>query len=217
MKRSCPRQTRLALLSLAVLALAAGCARKLTRTFVPPDRTATLDARSPFLKAHMADGTVYVLNRWAVDTTDQRVRGTGHHLGLNREPIDSGTFRLATDSVVLFETNVEESTGAATAITVMAGVTALVAGICAADPKTCFGSCPTFYAPGDDGEMRLQAEGFSSSVAPALEATDIDMLLHARPRGRELTLRVTNEALETHVIRHADLLVAPRPGGRRGG
>jgi len=198
-----------------VLALAAGCARKLTRTFLPPARAATLDARSPFLKAHMADGSVYVLGQWAVDSIDHRVSGTGHHLGLNREPIDSGKFRLATDSVVLFETNVEESTGAATAITLMAGVTAAIAGICAVDPKTCFGSCPTFYAPGDDGQMRLEAEGFSSSVAPALEATDIDMLLHARPRGRELTLQVTNEALETHVIRHADLLVAPRPTGGR--
>jgi hypothetical protein len=97
----------------------------------------------------------------------------------------------------------------------MVGITAAVAGMCLADPKTCFGSCPTFYAPGRDGEMELQAEGFSSSIAPALEATDVDMLLHARPTEREFTIRLTNEALETHVIRHADVLAAPRaPGGR---
>jgi hypothetical protein len=63
--------------------------------------------------------------------------------------------------------------------------------------------------------MVLQAEGFSSSIAPALEATDVDMLMHAFAKGRDFEVEVTNEALETHVIRHADLLVARRPPGGR--
>jgi len=215
MKSLRPHRLCVASCGLTAMVLAAGCVHKLTRTLVPPSRVATLDARSPFLKAHMADGSVYILGEWAADSTNTGISGSGHRLGLNREPIDSGTFRLATDSVVLFETNVEESSGASAAITVMAGVTAVIAGICAADPKTCFGSCPTFYAPGRDGEMTLQAEGFSSSIAPALEATDVDMLLHALPQGRDFEVHVTNEALETHVIRHADLLVAPRPADGR--
>jgi hypothetical protein len=63
--------------------------------------------------------------------------------------------------------------------------------------------------------MQLQAEGFSSSIAPALEATDIDMLLHSEPTSRDYTMRVTNEALETHVIRHADVLALPHSEGGR--
>jgi hypothetical protein len=125
--------------------------------------------------------------------------------------VSAGTFSLAVDSIALFETNVAERSGTATALTVMAGITAAVAGICLSDPKTCFGSCPTFYAPDADGNWRLQAETFSASIAPALEATDVDQLLHARPSGRDFRLKVTNEALETHVIRSADLLAVPRP------
>ena len=94
----------------------------------------------------------------------------------------------------------------------MAGITAGVAAVCLTNTKACFGSCPTFYI---EGSTQLAAEGFSASIAPALEATDLDMLARARPRGRDFTLRLTNEALETHVIRWADVIVAPRPSGGR--
>jgi hypothetical protein len=210
-----PFHARILLAGVVVISLVAGCAGKITRTLVSPEGMNTLDARSPFLKAHMSNGTVYVLGGWQVDSTSTAIRGNGVLLDANRIQVDSGDFRLASDSVVLFETNVEESSGAKTAITVMAGITAVVAGMCAADPKTCFGSCPTFYAPGPEGRMELQAEGFSSSVAPALEATDVDMLLHTQPTERDFTIRLTNEAFETHVIRHADLLAVPKKAGGR--
>ena len=50
-----------AVLGLAILAFVGGCARKITRRLVPPAEINTLDARSPFLKAHLANGNVYVL------------------------------------------------------------------------------------------------------------------------------------------------------------
>jgi hypothetical protein len=90
-------------------------------------------------------------------------------------------------------------------------VTGAIAAICATNPKACFGSCPTFYAPDSSGGEVLAAEGFSASIAPALEATDVDMLYFARPKGKDLTLRLTNEALETHFIRYADVLAVPKP------
>jgi hypothetical protein len=86
--------------------------------------------------------------------------------------------------------------------------------VCVADPKACFGSCPTFYAY--DGEQdRLQAEGFSSSIARVLEARDVDALYHLIPKGRRVVVRMTNEALETHAVRFARLAVVPRPPGGR--
>jgi hypothetical protein len=91
-----------------------------------------------------------------------------------------------------------------------AGMTAF----CLANPKACFGSCPTFSTSEADGWI-LQAEGFSASVAPALERTDVDALYRCRASGRRLTLTLTNEAMETHVIRWADLLVVSRPRGSR--
>jgi hypothetical protein len=213
MMSSAPSRGRLVLL--VVLVSAAACGKKVVRTLVPPSQVRTLDSRSPFLKAHRADGGVYVLSSWRVDSAGAAIVGRGTLFDANRARLDSGEFRIPPDSVVLFETNVEEHSGAFAALTVMTGITAVVAGICAASPKTCFGSCPTIYAPDQDGEMKLQAEAFSSSIAPALEATDVDMLLHTRPAGRDYTLRITNEAFETHVIRHADVLAVPRPPGGR--
>lgn len=89
-----------------------------------------------------------------------------------------------------------------------------ISGYCLVNPKACFGSRPTFYAW--DGErMALQAEGFSASVCPVLEARDIDALYKAKPKSQDFELRVTNEALETHVIRYANILAVPRPASGR--
>ena len=199
-------------LSVAVIALA--CAHQLERSLVTPRGAATLDAKSPYLKAHLRSGYVYVLADWHADSGGAVIRGRGVLLDPNRVVADSGEFRFRADSVALFETNVVRPGRANSAITVMAGITATVAAICALSPKTCFGSCPTFYAPDSTGES-LQAEAFSASIAPALEATDLDMLYRAQPRGRGMVLRVTNEALETHVIRYADVIAVPRPAGGR--
>ncbi|MDH3208298.1 MAG: hypothetical protein OEO79_16980 [Gemmatimonadota bacterium] len=206
------RYLRNSLLACAVLFIG-GCTYRVVRTFVEPDEVATLDDRSPFLKAHLASGHVYVLSSWDVDGSS--ISGTGSLLDPNRGEVDTGFFTLPADSVRLFETNVQQRTWSGTALTVMAGITAAVAGICAANPKTCFGSCPTYYVADEGGRPLLQAEGFSSSIAPALEATDLDMLMRARPRDRRLEVRVTNEALETHVIRHTDILAVPKGGGDR--
>jgi hypothetical protein len=85
---------------------------------------------------------------------------------------------------------------------------------CAANPKACFGSCPTFYVS-DSAREQLQAEGFSASITRALEARDIDALYRARPTSRDFKVRMTNEALETHVVRYVDVLAAPRPPSGR--
>jgi hypothetical protein len=61
----------------------------------------------------------------------------------------------------------------------------------------------------------LMAEGFSSSIAPYLEKKDIDMLFWADDSRGEISLKLTNEALETHVIRYADLLLFSRSGQER--
>ena len=65
----------------------------------------------------------------------------------------------------------------------------------------------------DDGRTTPAAEAFSASIAPALEASDVDALFGARVRGADIDLELTNEAFETHVIRRLDLLAARRPAG----
>jgi len=51
----------------------------------------------------------------------------------------------------------------------------------------------------------LKAEGFSSSIAPPLEADDIDLLLNVKPENGELSIEMRNEALETHVVRYINI------------
>lgn len=189
-----------------------GCMSDPKRTATPAIEVATLDGEAPYLKAHLRDGRVFVLSPWRSEEEDGAtwIRGEGRLLDVNRSTVESGPLVVPIDSVALFETNVTELSPAVAALSVMTGVTAGVAAFCAANPKTCFGSCPTFYAHDGQGQVLL-AEGFSASIAPALEATDVDALVRARPSGSTFPITMTNEALETHVVRTVELLALRRP------
>lgn len=169
---------------------------------------------SPFLKAHMKSGGIYVFRDWKINGSAQTVSGDAQYLDFNRDSLSVGALEISLDSVALFETNQIKVGGAVSALGFMTLLSIPVSIACALNPKACFGSCPTFYAS-DGSQMILQAEGFSSSVAPALEARDIDALYRISPGGTEFSLLMTNEAYETHVVRYADLLVVPRPPGGR--
>src|SRR6185503_12836908 len=97
---------------------------------------------------------------------------------------------------------------------VVGGASLAMTAVCLLNPKACFGSCPTFYVQGEHG-WSLRAEGFSSSIARVLEATDVDALGVVDPPAGRFDLQMTNEALETHVVRWVRVLSAPRPEGVR--
>ena len=186
------------------------CATVLHRELVSSDDVVNLDKKSPFLKAHMLNGEVYLLSKWEVDSENKTILGEGSLLNINREVVQTGALEVSIDSVALFETNVVKTSPSIAAMAVITGVSVAVTAICIANPKACFGSCPTFYA--SDGEnLTLQAEGFSSSIAPFLEARDIDALYRVRPEDGALTIVMKNEALETHVVRYVHVLAVPKP------
>ncbi len=189
-----------------------GCAHRLKRTLVEPARAETLDGDSPVLKAHMRNGDLVILDRWTVATGE--VLGTGERFDMDRRRIGKGALRVNLAEVALFETNVQATAPQVAGLAVVFVLSGALTVACLANPKACFGSCPTFYVD-DGGPDVVEAEGFSASITPALEATDVDALWAARPPGRRVSLRVTNEALETHVIRRAELLAAERPPGGR--
>lgn len=193
----------------------------LERKLTIPAQFQSLDSNSPFLKAHMHDGKVYILSSWKVDSENQTVTGQGEVLNVNREILETGEFTISVDSVAIFETNTThippEVQAKATINTCLVGCGVVGVGFliyCASNPKACFGSCPTFYVS-DGNQPILQAEGFSASVAPVLEASDVDALYHAQPTDRHFEIQMKNEALETHVVRHVDLLAVKRQSGRR--
>lgn len=176
----------------------------------------TVDGRAAFLKAHLKDGSLLVMdtNAWQLDTLNRSVRGRGRRFDVNRQAVDSGELAASMDSIALYETNAVRQHRMVTAMSVVSGVSAVVTVSCLANPKACFGSCPTFYVTDGSGDV-LQAEGFSASIAPALEATDLDALYRARPRSQTLDIRMTNEALETHVVRRVHLLAIRRSASGR--
>lgn len=185
---------------------------------------ASISPNKKFIKAHMKDGRAYVLFGWRFDEATNTLSGNGVLLDVNRKELESrgdinkttaktvAPFSVPLDQVALLETN-DPGPSLAGGMIVVTGITAVMAVLCITNPKACFGSCPTFFA--SDGEtLSIQAEGFSTSIAPSLEKEDIDMLYTAIP-SRDFVLTLTNEALETHSIRYANLLLVQRDSGER--
>ena len=181
-----------------------------------PTQTPAQAKERPYLKAHLKDGEVYVLDSWRMAPNGDRLEGTGSRFTVLRAPAGTGPQSIPIDSIALVETNAPGrvtslAAGVLSGLTVVMGT---ITGACLANPKSCFGSCPTFYIDGA-GEGRPDAEGFSESIARVLEARDVDALPMARPTGRQFALTMRNEAQETHVVRRVRLLTTLRPQGGR--
>jgi hypothetical protein len=201
------RWTTIACLTLA--AAASGC---IISRGVAVERLARSGAdsatvKSP-VKAHLSDGSIVVFAKGATVARNV-VSGEGEQYSATLHPIgrmDS----IPLDRVVGMETYRTEYDGAKTAIYSTLATAATIAGgfalACATDPK-CFGSCPTIYAD-SAGVPVLEAEGFSYSIAPLLEARDIDRLRTQPDSAGVLKLQVWNEALETHYINNLALVEA---------
>jgi hypothetical protein len=178
----------------------------------PTDRPPADTGRNDYLKVHMRSGELFVLDRWSVPAPGENLQGFGTRYDVDRAPSGSGNHSIPTAEVALLETNrrdVVARFGFSGLVTysALAGLTTLV---CLADPKSCFGSCPTFYTVDDPD--RPVAEGFSASFARSLEARDVDDLgLTAGPGPVSLFMR--NEALETHAVRRVRLLLTPAHDG----
>lgn len=207
------RTTPVATILCVVIAALGGCTLK--KITVPGEEFRSLDGKAPFIKAHMQSGNLYVLSAWEVDEENRTVSGTGTLFDPNRNELGRGAFTVGVDSVALFESNVKQASSAVGAITFISAISVAITVYCAINPKSCFGSCPTFYLT-DGGREALRAEGFSASVAPWLEASDVDDLRRLeRGDGGRVDLVMRNEALETHVVRRADLLAVPLGEGER--
>ena len=143
-----------------------------TRKLTSPMSFDSLDHESEYLKAHMQNGNVYILSGWSVTSGEKNVTGDGVLLGPNRDTLAQGKFSLSIDSIAIIETNVIGYSWGLAALGVMTVASATLSIYCITHHKACFGSCPTFYARAGSEDVLL-AEGFSSSILPSLEATDL--------------------------------------------
>ena len=169
------------------------------------DRQDSTEVHSP-VRAHLVDGSTIAFRSGAV-VANNRVTGGGWRY---MPTLQESTFveGIALDSVLgmeAFRTHVDEGRTFIYSSLATAGLlVGTVAAICISDPK-CFGSCPTFYSD-SAGTAILEAEGFSYSISPLLEARDVDRLRAQADSTGTLKLQVWNEALETHYINQLELL-----------
>lgn len=167
----------------------------------------------PFLKAHLKNGDVYILkDSWKVDTTLNTVSGKGIKYNFNRTNIFEGAITISIDSVAIFETNKKlpaPESNRIVALSVLVGLDLVVGFICFANPKACFGSCPTFYIDENDNFHYADAEGFSNAISPSMEYYDIDALNNKSIKQNSFSITMKNEALETHCVNDVKLLAYP--------
>jgi hypothetical protein len=199
---------------LLLVGISAGCGpQQWTPSILENQRPPLPSSDRPFLKAHLHSGELVVFSSWRVPGEGEDVlEGVGTRFSVGREVGQNGQISLPLDSVALLESNRRETVDrfAFSGLTVYTGLTVLVTAACVSDPKSCFGSCPTFYVNEEESD-RLVAEGFSSSVARMLEDHDLDALPTPVSGGEDYSLLMRNEAPETHAVRWLHLLAVPRP------
>ncbi|MFI5183341.1 MAG: hypothetical protein ACHQNV_03000 [Vicinamibacteria bacterium] len=210
------QQKAMAAMLLATAGLALACGPTVLQPHLHAVATAgEIRANVHELKVHMKSGDLVVLDSWRVRQEGQVIEGKGTRYDVLRQVKGSGPQSLAASDIALLETN-DRSTVSILATVGLSTLTAFwgFASIaCTANPKSCFGSCPTFYL--EDDLDRPRAEGFSASIARSLEARDVDALGDVTIRGSRLAIRMRNEAMETHAVRRVRLLSVPRPPGAR--
>lgn len=170
----------------------------------------------PFLKAHLINGSVCIFDdKWEYDSIKNTIVGLGKYYDFQRKDVLDNQINIHVDSVALFETNTKLTADKQSRIQRMAILTAMdiVLGVlCLSAPKACFGSCPTFYI--QDGNLdpnRLAvAESFSNAIAPSLAYGDVDDIGLMVSSNEPVRLKMLNEALETHVVKKANLSIVPK-------
>jgi hypothetical protein len=167
------------------------------------------ESEKPTLKAHLKGGDlIFLYHNWKVDTMGGFIAGEGQRFNYNRRLTKRGSLKVAMDSVLVYEMNKDlDLPNGAMALVPLAIINVAVGIACLANPKACFGSCPTFYT--EDGTVfNAKAEGFSNAIAPSLEYGDVDDL-NTSTRAENFKVIMKNEAQETHCLKAVELWALP--------
>jgi hypothetical protein len=158
----------------------------------------------PFFKVHFKNGDVSVLEKWDINKNKDTIIGQGKLYDFNRVQIEEGSLSFSVDEIAIVETNQLEAIKSRdreriAALSVLTGANVVLDVFCIANPKACFGSCPTFYVDENSSIHSANAEGFSSSTSPCFEKKDLDPLQY-NTSSKAFFLTMKNEALETHMV-----------------
>ena len=132
---------------LAALLSTVGCSRTVYEAhFATPTQIGKITeagTRSPFVKVHMPDGRVFVLERWSIEEGAGTIEGHGLEYSANR--VVKGPARrveLKVDEVALLETNrpynVDIGTGSIIAMVIGTTSSFVFSVVCLASKGMCF-------------------------------------------------------------------------------
>jgi hypothetical protein len=165
-------------------------------------------------KVFMKDSSVVLFNDGFMIKADS-LEGIGERHWMNLSFTD-GNQILHIDSIATISYYEKEHTTGMVVGTAIMGITgAYLAPLsihCLNCPKCCFGSCPTVYTT-DGSDYGLEAELFSYSLSRFYQETDVDRLIQNSDPDGSYSLRLTNEALETHYINQFNLIAVRHPPG----
>jgi hypothetical protein len=168
-------------------------------------------------KVFTSQGDIYLFPN-GFNVTDDRISGKGEHYAFGADLGLTGRWDILRDSIVAMTYYEEKHTfGEVMGSAVFSTYTPLISFLslyCLVCPKCCFGSCPTVYV-GDDTTGGIQAECFSYCVSPFVQRPDLDLLARDVDPVRPFQFRMTNEALESHLINRLDLLAVAHPADSR--
>ena len=132
---------------LALLLTTVGCSRTVYEAhFATPAQIGKITeagTRSPFIKVHMPDGRVFVLERWSIEEGAGTITGHGIEYTANRErtgpPRD---LTLSLGDVALLETNrpydVDVGTGSIVGMIIGTSASFVLSVLCFASGSTCY-------------------------------------------------------------------------------
>jgi hypothetical protein len=168
----------------------------------------------PFFKIHFKNGDVSILDHWYLSSNKDSITGEGTLYGFNRNQTQEGSLSFDLNEIAIIETNQLEAIKSKdkqriSTLSILTGANLIIDVACIANPKACFGSCPTFYLNETDFLSEAKAEGFSSSISPSLEKKDLDALQYSTS-SKEFFLTMKNEAFETHMLNELSIFAVPK-------
>jgi len=199
------------LISLIMFIFIYGCA--LNKEIYTPDININ---GSSVIKVHMKDGSLYILNSWKVDENKRILKGNGTYYSIDRTISNVNNFEIPIDSIAIIESNEVVPSKALELLVLTMRVSfeilpylvqvfaALSVGII----EAIIGSACLALAFYINDNNHLIAEGFSSSIAPPFEADD-----NVKLENGGLSIKMKNEALETYVVRYANVSAVPKEEG----
>ncbi len=132
--------------ALVSLVLVTSCSRTVYEAhFAAPAQLAKISeaaSRAPFIKCHMADGRVFVLQQWSIEEGTGLVEGLGIEYDADRNAkggVHKQSLKLA--DIALIETNrpydVDVGTGSVVTLAIGTGVSAILSIVCLAVSGHC--------------------------------------------------------------------------------